>query len=195
MTSGHGKQTYICTVECKDRKREELVIRNSDPAPIVLRSMYLVEQEYLFLKSLSKTDYPCPHPFDLALKTEGVGGNFFTMCRMPGLGASTFLATGQKTFSEKMILQLAELLAKLHKTPLETFSEFFEIYEEPAAFAEMVEERYRRSIKSWSHYLSEVEHLPSPYMTLLFGGLNRNIPKDSRRPVPTHGDFSVHISR
>ncbi|OCK74033.1 kinase-like protein [Lepidopterella palustris CBS 459.81] len=192
MTGGHGKQTYLCDVVYADGKKEELVVRKMDPAPIVLRSMYLVEQEYFFLKCLSKTDYPCPKPFDLARKTDSVDGSFFTMSKMPGSGASMFLKTGEKNFSEKMLLQLAELLAKLHATPIETFAEYFEVYEEPAALKETVEERYTRSIKGWEKYVKDVEHLPSPYMTWIFDWLNRNIPKDTRRPVPTHGDFSVH---
>jgi acyl transferase domain-containing protein len=184
MTGGHGKQTYVCDVEYEGGKKEEIVVRKMDPAPIVLRSMYLVEQEYFFLKCLSNTDFPCPKPFDLAKKDDGVDGSFFTMCRMPGSGASMFLKTGEKSFSEKMIMQLAELLAKLHATPLDVFAEYFEVYETPKALSETVEERFRRSIQGWADYLIDVQHLPSPYMTWIFDWWVVHLPFHDRKSSP-----------
>jgi len=186
-----GKQTYFTTVKYKDSQTEDLVIRKADPVPAVSHAMYLLEQEYSFLRDLSKTSFPSPRPIDLALNIPGVDGTFYTMKRLPGEVPGTFLGRSDKV-SESMLLQLAELIAELHRLPAETFSNYLQDYDVPTALNETVSERYRRQLRGWREYIRRVEHLPSPFATWILDWLENNVPEDSRRPVPIHGDFFVH---
>jgi len=192
MTGGHGKQTYRCTVRYADDKSEDLVLRKEDSAPIIMHSGFRISQEFALLQALGKTDFPSPRVFDLFEQRPGVDGAFFTMQNLDGSIPSTFLSTESQKFSQELLLSLAELQAKLHSIPLETFSDYAEKYEGKELLTQTVTERYQNTIKSWYQYYNNVEHLPSTYLSWLFDWLFRNIPQDSRRPVLTHGDFNVH---
>jgi aminoglycoside phosphotransferase (APT) family kinase protein len=97
-------------------------------------------------------------------------------------------------FSEKLLLQLAELLGRLHSIPLSTFTNFIEKFEEPGALGLTIEERYRRNIHSWRQYVEKVEHLPSPYLTFLFHWLEQNIPSDTRSSVSLSRHSIIYLT-
>lgn len=195
LEGGHGNQTYLAEVHHDDGKAEKLIVRRADEKQLIMWGMFLIDQQFLLLKSLSKTDYPSPHVYDFGDKSSGIpGGKILTMSYMPGKPASTYLGSGKVELSESMAFQLAELLAKLHSYPLETFSDFFEANGlDPKDETQMtVEETYRRSISQWEQYLKNVEHLPSTYLLWLLNWMKNNIPKDGRSAVLVHGDFSIH---
>lgn len=192
LFGGHGKQTYCCTVKHPDGTTEDLIIRKADRAPITLLHRFLIEQEYKLLVVLSQTDFPSPHPIDLALKPDGTDGSFFTMNRIKGKVSGMFLNNPNQKFSEHLLLQCAELLAKLHSYPLETFAGYFEQVEGTFPEGETIQMRYRRSLQMWRQYLKDSDHLPSTYLAWLLDWLERHIPVDSRRPVLCHGDFNLH---
>lgn len=192
IPGGFGKETYFCTVKHATGSIEELVVRKSQPVPMVLHGGFLLEREFQLLRALSQTDYPVPRPIDLALDLPGVESTFFTMTRIPGKVLGSFLDGENQKLPEPLFRQLAELLAKLHAIPLETFADYFAMHNESAALNETIEARHRRNLKGWREYMERVEHLPSPYITWLFHWLENHIPADSRLSVLTHGDFSVH---
>lgn len=192
LDGGHGKQTYSCTVKHPNGMEEDLIIRKADAAPITLLHKFLIEQEFKLLTSLSRTDFPAPHPIDLGLKSEEIDGSFFTMSRIRGKVSGMFLKNPDQRFSEHLLLQCAELLAKLHSYPLETFSDYFEQVEGAFPEGETIQKRYQRSLQMWREYLKDSDHLPSTYMAWILDWLERHIPNDSRRPVLCHGDFNLH---
>lgn len=164
LDGGHGKQTYSCTVKHPNGTEEDLIIRKADAAPITLLHKFLIEQEYTLLTSLSRTDFPAPHPIDLGLKSEDIDGSFFTMSRIRGKVSGMFLKNPDQRFSEHLLLQCAELLAKLHSYPLETFSDYFEQVEGAFPEGETIQKRYQRSLQMWRQYLKDSDHLSSTYM-------------------------------
>ncbi|EXJ71829.1 uncharacterized protein A1O5_04330 [Cladophialophora psammophila CBS 110553] len=187
-----GKQTYFTTVVYADGRREELVIRKTGPVPPVTHSNFNLEEEYSFLRCLAETDFPAPHPIELFIKDSRLDGSFYTMNRLPGKVPGTWLGGGSEKVSEEVLFQLAELLAKLHRTPTKVFAEHVERYETPDSVTETISDRYRGLLKAWKKYAAEVEHLPSPFTEWLFHWLESHIPHDDRSPVPIHGDFFVH---
>lgn len=191
VPGGFGKETFLCTVRYPNGSVEDLVVRKSQPVPMVLHGSFLLEREYYLLQSLNKTNYPAPRPIDLGYEVPGSESTFFTMTRLPGKVLGSFLDNAS-VLPDNIFKQLAELLAKLHRIPLETFTDYFDMHDESATLTETVEARYRRNLKGWRDYIERVEHLPSPYITWLFYWLENNIPMDRRRSVLTHGDFSVH---
>jgi len=210
---GYGKQTFKATVKQKPAPKqalgedaesedvsdiaerlEVLIVRKADPQPIMLHNTFRVDQEFDLLRSLAKTDYPAPQPLDLALDLPGIDGTFYTMNLVPGAIPRSFLDKGGKdsAISSTVLLQLAELLARLHAIPISTFEDYIVKYEDASALADNIGTRYARNMRGWRDYIDKVEHLPSPYVTWLFHWLEHNIPADARLPVLTHGDFAVH---
>ena len=192
LPGGFGKQTYLCSVDDAKGAREELVVRKSDPAPIMSHGIFELEQEFALLRDLNASGYPAPRPLELASKRPGVDATFYTMPRLPGRVPGSFLGAHQQTFSEALLLRLAELLAELHRVPLTRFANYFAQFEDAGALSETIEQRYRRNLRGWRAYVAGEPHLASPYITWLFDWLEHHVPADSRAPVLTHGDFNVH---
>ncbi|KAL4808797.1 kinase-like domain-containing protein [Aspergillus unguis] len=195
MTGGHGKQSYVCELRYENGTTDRLVIRKCDRSPVLMRGMFQVDQEYHILDCLSKTSFPSPKPYELGAKQPGANGvdaPFFTMEFIEGDQPSSFLEQHGGDLSEGLFLQLAELLAKLHTLPLETFDGYIRQYESQDLYTKTTEQRYKEAIEAWYEYAQTVEHQPSTYLVWLFNWLRDNVPHDSRPPVLTHGDFNVH---
>lgn len=189
---GVSKQTYFATLRHGDGSSEEIVVRKADASPLVSLKRFNIDEEFHILRSLNKTGFPCPQPLELGTNVNGFDGPFFTMKRLPGSMLSPLLKGDGAIIGEEVWVRLAELLAKLHSTPLEAFSDFLAMYGEGHIRHSTTEECYRRDLKSWTSYLNSRDGLPSPTIKWLLTWLQRNIPKDSRRPVLVHGDFNVH---
>ena len=208
VTGGFGKQTFRATLkhmptlnsddadgQSDEELSESIIIRKADPQPIMLHSAFRIESEYAILRALADTDFPSPQPIELCTSNE-IDGPFFTMNLVPGAIPSSFLDNGDKAsaISEDVLLQMAEILAKLHAIPLTTFKDLITSSEGASAVNDNVGQRYHRNVASWRKYMetSSDDHLPSPFLTWLFHWLEANIPKDDRTPVLTHGDYAVH---
>jgi aminoglycoside phosphotransferase (APT) family kinase protein len=188
VPGGYGNQTFFCTVKSKGKEDEKIVVRKSDGVPIVLS----LEQEYDLLRILGSNSVPVAKAGELATNLPGVDGTFYTMNRIPGRMIGSYVDGTKMKFSEKLLFGLAEVLGKLHSIPLENFKEYITVYKEDSVINENNQERHHRKLLYWQNYSQDVDHPSSPYVTWLFNWLKQNIPKDTRRPVLTHGDFNVH---
>ncbi len=192
LLGGYGKQTYLCRTIDDAGCEAELVVRKTDPLDHMKFGFSAIEHEFYLLRSLSKTDFPSPRPDYLASHPRGVDGSFFTMPRIPGQVAGTFLGGVDGGHSEQMYLHLAELMARLHRMPIETFADYIYAHGDPAVLSANVGECYRLNLQAWRQYVEDNEFLPSPYLSWLFDWLDHHVPDDVRKPVLIHGDFNVH---
>lgn len=192
VPGGFGKQTFVCTSRDSAGKQRELIVRKSDPDPVVMHGFCVLEQEFHLLRSLAKTQFPAPQPLYLASGLPDVDASFYVTDRIPGRVPGSFLGGMQQKPSEKLFLQLAELMAQLHRIPLDTFSDYLRAHGDAAILESNIGDCYRRNLAQWRSYAAKTEHLPSPFLTWLMDWLERNIPRDSRRPVLVHGDFNIH---
>lgn len=193
LAGGFGKQTYFVSYRQQaDAEPSELVIRKTDPAPIMTHGACDLESEYALLKTLSQVDYPAPKPRDFAKAFNNVDASFYTMERIAGSTPGTFLGGLSGKVDEELFMQLAERLGQLHALPLEMFSDYIERYEDPRILSASVEDCYRYNLEGWDKYMAREDHLPSPYMRWLLHWLRHNIPQDTRRPILVHGDFNIH---
>ena len=193
VLGGFGKQTFLCRAkELFSSLEWDLVVRKTDPKPIMMHGFSILEQEYHLLRSLAKTGFPAPRPRHLASNVPGVDGSFYTMDRISGRVLGSFLGGMNRTYSEHLYLQLAELMATLHRIPIETFGDYLREHGDEVFLTANVGDCYRRNIAGWRRYAAETPHLPSPFLGWLFDWLDRHAPQDSRRPVLVHGDFNVH---
>jgi aminoglycoside phosphotransferase (APT) family kinase protein len=192
LLGGYGKQTYLCRTIDQTGSEAEFVVRKTDPLDHMKFGFSAIEQEFHLLRSLSKTDFPSPRPEYLGSHLSGVDGSFFTMPRIAGQVAGTFLGGVSEGHSQQMYLQLAELMATLHRMPIETFADYINAHGDPAVLSANVGDCYRLNLEAWRRYVDENEFLPSPYLSWLFDWLDHHVPRDSRKPVLVHGDFNVH---
>lgn len=196
MSGGNGKQTFTCFTKNADGSTEQIVIRKEDSVPLLQLGAASTRQEFALLRSLMKTDFPCPQVYEhcpAVAGPDGVDAGFFTMSLLPGKCKSSFLSASDAVLPEKLLLDIAEHQAKLHAYPLETFSDYINDNEDVQLLqGQTVTERYRVIVKKWWEYYVSNEHSPSPYIIWLLQWMANHLPKDDRRPVLTHGDFNIH---
>jgi len=193
VLGGFGKQTFLCKVrEQFSAAERDLVVRKTDPTPIMMHGFSILEQEYHLLRSLAKSGFPAPRPRHLASNLPGVDASFYTMDRIRGRVPGSFLGGMDPAHSENLFLQLAELMARLHRLPLETFSDYLHEHGDETILSANIGDCYRRNLAGWRRYAADTEHLPSPFLGWLFDWLEHHIPEDFRRPVLVHGDFNIH---
>lgn len=191
LMGGFGKQTFLCSYKNADGSNRELVVRKSDPMPIMLHGSCLLDNEHALLCALPH-GYPAPKPLAYAAQWQNVDADFYIMERSAGEVPGAFLHGMNKEMPEEVFLDLAEMLGQLHSVPLNTFSDYAEKYDAPNILQGTVADSYRANLAGWAGYIQEQEHLPSPYLIWLMNWLETNLPEDTRAPVLVHGDFNIH---
>lgn len=192
LTGGFGKQTFLATVRASGGERA-LVARKMDPAPIMKHGVCDLRSEYELLRTLAPLAYPAPRPQQFCdAGFENVDGSFYTMDRIAGSPPGSYLQGVEGAVDEAVFLQLAELLARLHRVPLQHFASYIRQYDDPRILESSTEACYRYNLEGWRRYMRQEVHLQSPHLVWLIDWLQRNVPRDPRPPVLVHGDFNVH---
>ncbi len=135
---------------------------------------------------------PVAEPLYLGVGVEGVDADFYAMTTLPGKVIGSFLGAASAVIPESVILQMAELLARIHKLSLDKFANYFPRYGQPGAQTDSVESCYRRHIAEWRAYYIKGNHLPSPFVTYMLDWLEQHVPANANPPVLVHGDFNIH---
>jgi len=190
LTGGFGKQTFLATLR-RGEASDELVVRKTDATPIMKHGACRLDSEYDLLRLLPE-DYPAPKPQRFCSDHGGVDGSYYTMARIAGATPGSYLGGVEGKIDEAIFLELAELLARLHQQPLCRFADYIRRHEDARILEASVDDCYRYNLEGWTRYLRQETHLQSPYLVWLLDWLQRNIPKDARRPVLVHGDFNIH---
>jgi aminoglycoside phosphotransferase (APT) family kinase protein len=192
IPGGFGKQTFRVVVKTAAGHRQALIVRKSDPTPMVVYGGFLIEHEFHLLKDLFASGMPVAEPLYLGVDVEGVDADFYVMTTLPGKVAGAFLDAASAVIPESVILHMAELLARLHKLPLAAYAGYLARFGPPGASTETIGSCYRRSIGEWRTYYENGDHLPSPFVTYMLDWLEQHVPADARSPVLVHGDFNIH---
>ncbi|WP_298164550.1 phosphotransferase family protein [Novosphingobium sp.] len=193
ISGGFGKQTFRTRIRESSGAERALIVRKSDPVPMVRKGAFLVDQEFHLLCDLYAARLlPLAEPLWLAKDFPGVDADFYVMQALPGEVPSSFLGAGNASIPESLILQMAEQMARLHSLELSSLSAYLDRFESPTVASDTVESCYRRQIAEWRDYFHQAGHLPSPFVTYLLDWLGRNVPADPRRPVLLHGDLNIH---
>jgi aminoglycoside phosphotransferase (APT) family kinase protein len=192
LTGGFGKQTFLCEYQDAAGRPLDFVVRKTDPTPISSFGACNLESEYALLRTLAEFDYPAPKPQRFADHWRDLDGSFYTMPRIPGATPGAFLSGLHGSVDEAVLLELAELLGRLHCIPFDAFADYIQRYDDPRMLQADISECYRCNLDGWSRYMAQQTHLPSPYLAWLLRWLQQNIPADARRPILVHGDFNIH---
>jgi aminoglycoside phosphotransferase (APT) family kinase protein len=192
IPGGFGKQTFRITLAIKGGASETLIVRKSDPTPMVRHGGFFIDQEFHLLRDVAASDLPVARPLYLGLDVPGVDADFYVMTTLPGKVAGSFLGAAKAVIPESVILHMAELLARVHNLGLDRFNEYFSHYGNPGARAETIEACYRRNIAEWKEYFAKGDHLPSPFVTYMLDWLEQHVPANRNPAVLVHGDFNIH---
>lgn len=192
IPGGFGKQTFRTTVTDGKGTTQNLIVRKSDPVPMIQHDGFFIDREFHLLKDIHAAGYPVAEPLYLGSKVPGVDADFYVMSALQGAVPSSFLGAATATIPESVLLNMAELLAQLHQLKLENFTTYLNTVGQTVVLTDTVESCYRRGIAEYRAYSHRVEHLPSPYITYLLDWLEQHVPHDTRRPVLVHGDFNIH---
>ncbi len=192
LTGGFGKQTFLANVRGAQGLERALVVRKTDPTPIMKHGACNLRSEYDLLKALVPLGYPAPQPQLFCEDFRNIDGSFYTMDRIAGRTPGGYLSGISGPVDESLFLELAALLARLHKIPLAHFSDYIHTHDDPRILDGTVEDCYRYNLEGWRRYIRQEKHLQSPFVIWLLDWLLRNIPKDGRSPLLVHGDFNIH---
>lgn len=193
ISGGFGKQTFRALIREGNGTERPLIVRKSDPVPMVRKGAFLIDHEFHLLRDLHAAQIlPLAEPLWLAKDLPGLDADFYVMQALPGEVPSSFLGAATAKIPEGIILQMAEHMARLHRMDLSEISGFLSGYESPAVATDSIQSCYRRQIGEWKDYYRQAGHLPAPFVTYLLDWLDRNVPADPRRPVLVHGDLNIH---
>jgi len=193
IPGGFGKQTFRATLRDAEGALQRIIVRKSDPTPMVKKGCFLIEQEFHLLRDVARnSDLPVARPLWLGKTVPGVDADFYVMSALPGAVPSSFLGAASAVIPETILLQMAGWMARLHRLELASLPDFLSRFGHPDLATDTIQSCYRRSIREWKAYYEEGDHLPSPFVTYLLDWLEQNLPAHHGRPVLVHGDFNIH---
>lgn len=192
--SGSGfsmsKQILFFTLRDGSGAEEKLVLRQEKPIRWMEGDCTLVKNEFELIRCAYDLGLPVPEP--LWFETgSALGPDFMVMRKVAGSQLGEPLRAFQP-LTEDLVMQIAEILAKLHGGGLEAFRAFFERTGQSAVLNMSMKEATRHRITWWRDSFRHAHKIPDPGQVWLFDWLLRNVPDDNRSPVLVHGDFNIH---
>jgi aminoglycoside phosphotransferase (APT) family kinase protein len=192
IAGGFSKQTFRIALRDAAGVEQTLIVRKNAAVQAMAYGGFLIENEFHLLQSVHATGLPVAQPLFLGKDVAGVDADFYVMTELPGTLHGSFLGGVSRTIPQRLILGMAELLARLHRLAPARFSAYLERYAGIAADSLTLESCYRREIAAARAYHARESFLPSPYLVYLFDWLEQNIPRSANPPVLVHGDFNIH---
>ena len=193
IPGGFGKQTFRASIRDAAGAEQQLIVRKSDPTPMVRKGCFLIEEEFHLLRDVAKQDaLPVAAPLWLGKDVPGVDADFYVMSTLPGAVPSSFLGAASAVIPEAIVLQMARYMARLHRLTVDQLPDYVARFGQPGWATDTIETCYRRHISEWKAYYEQNDHLPAPFVIYLLDWLDQNVPKRQERPVLVHGDFNIH---
>ncbi len=190
LTGGMTKQTFRFKLKRQDGSIEALVARKSPLVPLFDVSCFHAHKEFDFTRAVFAQGYPMPEPLWLARDWSGVSGDFCIMRKVEGSNTGGLFSNSEIT--ERVMLDMAEALAQLHRMPLEGFRSFIEKHKEVGLFTDTASQSTRRYLNNLIGAWKQIKKQSNPAEVFLLGWALANIPENDGPPVPLHGDFTPH---
>jgi aminoglycoside phosphotransferase (APT) family kinase protein len=185
-----SKQILFFTIRDDSGAEEKLVLRQEKPIRWMEGDCTLVRNEFELIRSAYDLGLPVPEP--LWCETgAALGPEFMVMRKVAGGQLGEPLKAFQP-LSEELVMQIAEILGRLHGAGLAAFRGFFERTGQSAVLDMNMQEATRHRIAFWKNSFARENSVPNPGQVWLFDWLMRNVPDQSRSPVLVHGDFNIH---
>ncbi|HLY55822.1 MAG TPA: phosphotransferase family protein [Stellaceae bacterium] len=191
ITGGMSKQAYRLSTRCGAHGKREMIIKRSAGEPLAPIDCMQLAREYGVLKAVSDIGMLVPRPLCLGLGLPGAGGDFYVMEARPGHCTTSFLTTSAPV-PKKVMLQIAEQMARLHTLNLAALAGFIEEYEAADTSSRTADRMVARRLERWRELRQSFVRSPSPVEDYLFSWLFANIPENKAPPVLVHGDLVPH---
>jgi aminoglycoside phosphotransferase (APT) family kinase protein len=190
LPGGMSKQTYLFKLKRGNGNVEEMVARKDPSEPFLDFGCFNLRREFEFGRNLFEQGFPLPEPLWLASNHPGVTGSFYVMRKVAGSNTGSIFSTA--AIPEPIMLQIAEALARLHRTPISAFRGFIEKHKNAALLTETASQSTRRYLLDLIEARKKAVRTPDSGETYLLAWALANIPENSDPPVPLHGDFTPH---
>jgi len=179
LSAGSSKETYAASLAGTEGDVRRLIIRK-DAAFSPLNAT--VQDEYPLLTFLSQFDLPVPTLVHAELDSGSCGSPFIVFESAPG-------ATGPKGWGseesiQRVVLDVAKFLAKLHSVPIE------ELRAQPPEWLNPL--HMCRSVRGMIDAWRKIKLGPEPLMEAVLAWLDANEPRQGVRQVMVHGDAGFH---
>jgi aminoglycoside phosphotransferase (APT) family kinase protein len=191
VPGGMSKETFLFDLIASDGTTHELVVRKEARTPIFTMDCFLVGNEFDLLMDVFDAGFLVPEPLMVGRSIEGVDGDLYIMRKVNGSTVGSVFGASQQV-SEDILLQLAELFAKLHSIDLSKFSRYISKHYDVTVVNWTVSELIGRELRRWKEYFKTYNRTPSPVDFFVEDWLFRNLPHNEARPVLVHGDMSIH---
>lgn len=191
ISGGFSNETYFFTLESDGQAPEELVVRKNAPWPFFSHWAHDAAEEFRILSIVADAGLPVPRPLWLFAGMPDVDGTYYVMTRGKGRMVGT-LAGANETLPEKLLLSLAEFLARLHGIPAESFADYLATGKLPTRPGDTVKDAVRRNVESMRAVWEQGPRLPSPGEAFTIDWLLRNVPDNTNAPSIVHTDCFVH---
>ena len=190
LPGGMSKQTYLFKLKRDDGRIEEMVARKDPSDPYLDFGCFNILREFEFARVLFDQGLPVPEPLWVARDFAEVSGKFFVMRRVAGSNTGSIFSSA--AIEESILLQIAEALARLHRTPLTAFAKFIERHKDKALLSETASQSTRRYLLDLIAAREKAIRTPDSGETFLLAWALANVPENDSPPVPIHGDFTPH---
>lgn len=191
IPAGMVHDTYEFTLTSNTRSPEALIVRKTKGEPIVRIHCFELHREFDLVRDLARAGYPLPEALWLGREVPGITGDFYVMRKARG-SKNADLFTVTSTIPKRVLLQMAEQLARLHSLPLSVVSNYIEHHCEPSAYRESAEQSTRRNVRAWHDRWRSFVRRPSPAEVYMFAWLMENVPPNDAPASLVHADFSPH---
>lgn len=193
VPGGFVNETFFFTLVRPGVEDEKLVIRKKSSDPFFTFWANRLVDEFEIVIAVKDAGHPVARPlwlFDL----DDVDGAFYVMTRSQGRVAGSLRNSysGGKALSERLMLNLARFLGRLHSIPLSHFARYLEQGDSPVRIGDTVAQAAAKNIDYLHKYWLHRSRLASPSEAYVLHWLHNNIPPDDSQPVLIHGDCFVH---
>jgi aminoglycoside phosphotransferase (APT) family kinase protein len=191
LSGGMSKHTYLARISGAPGIPDACVVRRADLNPILQTDAYVLATEFELVRAVHDSGYLVAKPLLLCTDAKHADGSFYLMERMPGVMPGNYFGPTM-AISPGLIENIAQLLARLHNTPLSALAQYIDRHEDGAVGRETIREFYLRKLEYWRTYIDSAEMLASPANYYALDWLLANVPENRSRPVLVHGDFNIH---
>lgn len=179
LAGGRSKQTILVEQRGASGLPEQLVVRQDWASAVTGTS---VVSEFALLKRVWEFGIKVPQPLLLESSADALGAPFIVVARMPGAGQGDIF---NPPLSEKLALQVATELGKLHALPVADF-------EALAVPTEAYRAEQLRDGLAGFRALQEKLGLPRPMIAIAMDWLERNIDRVDGPRAILHNDLGCH---
>jgi aminoglycoside phosphotransferase (APT) family kinase protein len=188
---GFTNETYFFTLKSTLKGVEKLVVRKNSPRPFFTHWAHRAREEFEIVKRVFEAGLPVPQPLWLFKDMLDVDGDYYVTTKGAGRMVGNLKGASER-IPEKLLLGLAEFLARLHSIKLAAFSDYIAVGDTPVAIGDTITDAVRKNVEYIYQLWSKSERLPSPGEAFTIDWLRRNVPANLHAPVVVHTDCFVH---